>query len=179
EPQTLARLQHTHIVPIHSSRADPATGLHLLCMPYFGRVTLARLLADPLVKVARSGADLLEALDRLGTEKPPAGRSAGRVALARRPYALAIAWWGARMAEALEHAHERGVLHRDIKPSNVLVTGEAMPMLLDFNLARESVGDDAEAASSTLGGTLDYMAPEHLEALADGLGRHVDARSDI
>ena len=46
EPQALARLQHTHIVPVHSHRVDPATGLHLLCMPYFGRVTLARLLAD-------------------------------------------------------------------------------------------------------------------------------------
>ena len=47
EPQTLARLQHTHIVPVHSHRIDPATGLHLLCMPYFGRMTLARVLADP------------------------------------------------------------------------------------------------------------------------------------
>jgi serine/threonine protein kinase/Tfp pilus assembly protein PilF len=179
EPQTLARLQHTHIVPVHSTRTDPATGLHLLCMPYFGRVTLARLLADPAVKVARSGAELLEALDRLGTESPPSARAAGRAALGRRSYAQAIAWWGARMAEALEHAHERGVLHRDIKPSNVLVTGDGMPMLLDFNLAREAVADDPEEATGTLGGTLDYMAPEHLEALADGLAGAVDARSDI
>lgn len=179
EPQTLARLQHTHIVPVHSTRTDPATGLHLLCMPYFGRVTLATLLADPEVKSARTGAVLVEALDRLGTEKAPSGRSNGRIALARRSYALAIAWWGGRMAEALEHAHERGVLHRDVKPSNVLVTGDGMPMLLDFNLAREAVTDDPDSAASTLGGTLDYMAPEHLEALADGMGRHVDARSDI
>jgi serine/threonine protein kinase len=179
EPQTLARLQHTHIVPVHSTRTDPATGLHLLCMPYFGRVTLATLLADADVKRARTGSELVEALDRLGTEKAPSGRSTGRVALARRSYALAIAWWGGRMAEALEHAHERGVLHRDVKPSNVLVTGDGMPMLLDFNLAREAVGDDPDTAADTLGGTLDYMAPEHLEALADGLARHVDARSDI
>ena len=46
EPQALARLQHTHIVPVHSHRVDPATGLHLLCMPYFGRVTLAGVLAE-------------------------------------------------------------------------------------------------------------------------------------
>ena len=180
EPQTLARLQHTHIVPVHSTRTDPATGLHLLCMPYFGRVTLAQILADPKVQVARHGADLVDALDRLEpAESPEIAHGAGRAALAWRTYAQAIAWWGARMAEALDHAHERGVLHRDIKPSNVLVTGDGMPMLLDFNLAKESLIDEAERGSDTLGGTLDYMAPEHLEALADGLSDRVDARSDV
>ncbi len=55
-------------------------------------------------------------------------------------------------------------------------------MLLDFNLARESVhpGNDlSEAADATLGGTVDYMAPEHLESLAEGLSDRVDRRSDI
>jgi len=180
EPQTLARLQHTHIVPVHSTRTDPATGLHLLCMPYFGQVTLARLLADPEVQVARHGSDLIDALDRLEPPESPRGaRKAGRSALAGRTYAQAISWWGARMAEALDHAHDRGVLHRDIKPSNVLVTSDGMPMLLDFNLARESLIDAPEHGPDTLGGTLDYMAPEHLEALADGLSDRVDARSDI
>ena len=181
EPQTLARLQHTHIVPVHSSRTDPATGLHLLWMPYFGRLTLARILADGQVRTARTGADLVEVLDRLGPkEGPPPGRAAGRAALMRRSFAQAIAWWGARMAEALDHAHDRGVLHRDIKPSNVLVTGDGMPMLLDFNLAREPLTslDDAQVAPAALGGTLDYMAPEHLEALADGSSERVDSRAD-
>ena len=71
---------------------------------------------------------------RPGDDRP---RSAGRNALARRTYPRAIAWWGARLAEALQHAHERGVLHRDIKPSNVLVTEDGLPMLLDFNLAHD------------------------------------------
>jgi tetratricopeptide (TPR) repeat protein len=182
EPQTLARLQHTHIVPVHSSQTDPASGLHLLWMPYFGRLTLSRILADPQVRTARTGADLVEVLDRLGPkEGPPPGRAAGRAALQRRRFAQAIAWWGARMAEALDHAHDRGVLHRDIKPSNVLVTGDGMPMLLDFNLAREPLCtlDDAQTAPAALGGTLDYMAPEHLEALADGTSERVDGRSDL
>lgn len=180
EPQTLARLQHTHIVPIYSTRTDPATSLHVLCMPYFGRVTLARLLSDPQVKQARSGSDLVEALDRLGAAEPsPTGRAAGRAALARRDFAQAIAWWGARMAEALDHAHDRGVLHRDVKPSNVLVTGDAMPMLLDFNLAREIVVDGLPADQGLPGGTFDYMAPEQLEELAHGIGDQVDARSDL
>ncbi len=181
EPQTLARLQHTHIVPVHSHRIDAATGLHLLCMPYFGRVTLARVLIDPKVQAAATGDVLAQALDRLEpAEAPSAGRSTGRYALQKRTYSQAIAWWGARLAEALDHAHDRGVLHRDIKPSNVLVTSDGMPMLLDFNLAREPVfHDETPGGEPTVGGTIDYMPPEHLKALAEGSSDGVDCRADI
>ena len=203
EPQTLARLQHTHIVPVHSHQIDTASGLHLLCMPYFGRITLAHILADPDVQVTDRGATLAEALDRLERNEDPAlrqypglhqapttglrreptpqpARSDGRTAIALRSYVRAIAWWGARLAEALNHAHDRGVLHRDIKPSNVLVTSDGMPMLLDFNLAREPVLEDGiAAASATLGGTIDYMAPEHLKALSEGCSDRVDGRADL
>ena len=66
EPQALARLQHTHIVPVHSHRVDPATGLHLLCMPYLGRVTLARVLAEVRQEGdSLTGAALVHAIDRL------------------------------------------------------------------------------------------------------------------
>ena len=181
EPQTLARLQHTHIVPVHSHRIDAASGLHLLCMPYFGRITLSRILADTKVQNAVSGAVLAEALDRLDAAGLlPAGSSTGRRELALRSYSRAIAWWCARLAEALAHAHDRGVLHRDIKPSNVLVTSDGMPMLLDFNLAREPLPDDGTAAdTATLGGTIDYMAPEHLKALGEPTSHEVDGRADL
>jgi serine/threonine protein kinase/predicted Zn-dependent protease len=182
EPQTLARLQHTHIVPVHSYRIDPATGLHLLCMPYVGGVTLARLLADPQVASARTGLEVLEAIDRLEPSQAfVANRaSAARAALAQRSYARSIAWWGARLAEALQHAHERGVLHRDVKPSNVLVTGDGLAMLLDFNLAWEARIDSQDLEpSAALGGTLAYMAPEHLDALAAGKPGKLDARADL
>jgi serine/threonine protein kinase/Tfp pilus assembly protein PilF len=181
EPQTLARLQHTHIVPVYSHRVDPATGLNLLCMPYFGRITLARILSDSKTATSHYRGSLAEALDRLApTECSDPLRSEGRVALGSRTVARAVAWWGARLAEALQHAHERGVLHRDIKPSNVLVTADGMPMLLDFNLAREPlVEGQEESAAGNLGGTVDYMAPEHLEGLADCLPHQVDGRSDL
>ena len=181
EPQTLARLQHTHIVPVHSYRTDPATGLHLLCMPYFGRVTLAHVLADPAVKDAIGGSALVAALDRLDGEGAAGSsiRTTGRSALSSRPFARAVAWWGARLAEALQHAHDRGVLHRDVKPSNVLVTADGMPMLLDFNLAHEPLDGASDDAPAALGGTLAYMSPEHLEALAEGRADGGDGRSDI
>jgi serine/threonine protein kinase/predicted Zn-dependent protease len=180
EPQTLARLQHTHIVPIYSFRTDPATGLHLLCMPYLGRITLLQVLSRAEIRSFRSGAELLDLLDRLqGEGSAVAERAASRQALERRTYAQAIAWWGARLAEALQHAHDRGVLHRDIKPSNVLVTGDGLPMLLDFNLAAEPRIEELTGASAAVGGTLAYMAPEHLEALARGHSDGADARSDL
>jgi serine/threonine protein kinase/Tfp pilus assembly protein PilF len=185
EPQALARLQHTHIVPVHSHRVDPATGLHLLCMPYFGRITLAQVLTEIRQKEQTlSGAALVATLNRLsdGGDQGSTVQSACRLALNNRSYAQAIAWWAARLAEALEHAHDRGVLHRDIKPSNVLLNDDGMPMLLDFNLAREPVfaGDEpAEAPEATLGGTVDYMSPEHLDALAEGVSDRLDGRVDI
>ena len=64
----------------------------------------------------------------------------------------------------------------------MLVIDDGMPMLLDFNLARESVlaeDEERRGGEATLGGTVDYMAPEHLEALAEGLSDRVDRRSDI
>lgn len=178
EPQTLARMQHTHIVPVHSDCTDPARGLHLLCMPYFGRLTLARALADPAVSGARAGAELVAALDRLqpATDRP---RSAARRALAGRTYARAIAWLGARLAEALQHAHERGVLHLDVKPSNILLTDDDLPMLLDFNLALGPEAGRREASTERLGGTPAYMAPEHLEALLGREPTRLDHRSDV
>ena len=92
----------------------------------------------------------MHAIDRLieADEPHTEVQSTCRAALCSRSFSRAIAWWGARLAEALEHAHDRGVLHRDIKPSNVLILGDGMPMLLDFNLARESVFEGEVQARS-------------------------------
>jgi tetratricopeptide (TPR) repeat protein len=149
-------------------------------MPYLGRITLLQILNRAEIRVARTGADLLDLLDRL--QPPDAAlveHAASRRALARRTYAQAIAWWGARMAEALQHAHDRQVLHRDVKPSNVLVTSDGLPMLLDFNLAQEPRIDHSETASAVMGGTLAYMAPEQLQALAEGGSNPGDSRDDL
>src|SRR5207237_4154266 len=94
-------------------------------------------------------------------------------------YIRAAAWLVAQLAQGLQHAHERGVLHRDIKPSNILVAADGQPLLLDFNLAQDQHVDPTQA---TLGGTVAYMAPEHLRALSArsaALARQVDERSDI
>lgn len=91
-----------------------------------------------------------------------------------------------QIAEALEYAHERGVIHRDLKPANVMITLEAQVKLLDFGLAKAFLGEASEeelensptltAAASRAGillGTAAYMAPEQAR------GKRVDRRADI
>jgi tetratricopeptide (TPR) repeat protein/tRNA A-37 threonylcarbamoyl transferase component Bud32 len=78
------------------------------------------------------------------------------------------------VAEALQHAHEAGVIHRDVKPSNVLVTPEGRPKVSDFGLAKV---EDALALSRTgeFIGTPFYMSPE--QAMSRRIG--IDHRTDI
>ncbi|MCU0290604.1 MAG: tetratricopeptide repeat-containing serine/threonine-protein kinase [Thermoanaerobaculaceae bacterium] len=91
--------------------------------------------------------------------------------------------YGLQLADALAHAHERGVVHRDFKSGNVVITPEGRAKVLDFGLARQ-VSDAELAEASTMAqdtltgpgkltGTLAYMAPEQLR------GQPADARSDI
>ncbi len=75
----------------------------------------------------------------------------------------AAVWIVARLAEGLEHAHSKGLLHRDLKPSNILITDDGTPMLLDFNLATlRRMSKTEDGARTTLGGTLEFMAPSTL-----------------
>ncbi len=167
EPQTMARLQHTHIVPIFSCGTDALTELRLICMPYLGRVTLSQLLGELERRPARTGLDLLAALDRLHPTRDGGWQRPGvRRLLEHRSRSQVIAWWGARLAEALAHAHDHRVAHHDIKPSNILMTTDGRPMLLDFNLAREHPDDIDEWTPLVMGGTLDYMAPEQLRRVS-------------
>jgi eukaryotic-like serine/threonine-protein kinase len=72
EPQILARLQHTHIVPVNSVCDDPGTGLRILCMPYFGGANLAQVLEVAGCPVAslHDGKSLVEALDQVSRPLP-------------------------------------------------------------------------------------------------------------
>ena len=90
--------------------------------------------------------------------------------------------YGAQIAAALAHAHDRGVIHRDVKTSNVVITPAGQVKVLDFGLAKRPSGSELEEATRSLApatrpeaivGTLPYMAPEILR------GEEADARSDI
>jgi len=71
----------------------------------------------------------------------------------------------AKVCDAVEHAHQRGVIHRDLKPGNILVEETGQPKILDFGVAR-LVGSDSQLTRQTdlgqLIGTLAYMSPEQV-----------------
>ena len=73
-------------------------------------------------------------------------------------------FYAAEMVLALEHLHSLRVIHRDLKPENVLVTAAGHLCLTDFGLAHQWGDQDAEARTSSLCGTTEYMAPEMLLA---------------
>lgn len=85
----------------------------------------------------------------------------------------------AELCDAVQHAHEAGVVHRDLKPGNVLVTEDGRVKVLDFGVARTTDADVLTVTMQTdigaLVGTIPYMSPEQ----ASGDGSAIDARSDV
>jgi eukaryotic-like serine/threonine-protein kinase len=89
--------------------------------------------------------------------------------------------YGLQIADAVAHAHDRGIVHRDLKTSNALITPQGRAKVLDFGLAKRLSGPElVEAATQAsltkpgfIAGTPAYMAPEQLR------GQPADARSDV
>ena len=65
-----------------------------------------------------------------------------------------------KIAEALHHAHEAGVVHRDLKPSNIMLDQDGEPHVIDFGLARRETGEIAMTVEGQVLGTPAYMSPE-------------------
>lgn len=85
----------------------------------------------------------------------------------------------AQICDAVQHAHQRGVIHRDLKPENILVTEEGQPKILDFGVARVTDADlQATTVQTDIGqliGTIPYMSPEQV----GGDPHELDTRSDV
>ena len=144
EAEAGARLTHPNIVVVHS--VGEADGTHYI--------------AQELVEGAISLADRIKA-DRDLPELP-------------KDYYENVAVLFAKIADALQHAHEGGIIHRDVKPSNILLTEDGEPKVADFGLAQV---EDALELSRTgeFAGTPFYMSPE--QAMTKRMG--LDHRTDV
>lgn len=175
EALSVARLAHPGIVPLYT--AGEAAGLPYFTMELVEGASLAETLRelegrDPS---QLSGADLLQAV-RAVAERRGFGAIPGRPEepLFSGDWLRAVLWLVREVAQALEHAHQRGVLHRDLKPSNVLLTADGRVLLVDFGLASlQSV--DRLTRSGALLGSLPYMSPEQVS----GDAAKIDGRSDV
>jgi hypothetical protein len=80
-----------------------------------------------------------------------------------------------KVAEAVHHAHQQGVIHRDLKPSNIMIDGNGEPHVIDFGMAKREAGEITMTQDGQILGTPAYMPPEQ----ASGKGHDADARSDV
>lgn len=195
EPQYLAQLQHTNIVPIYSLHHRGT--LQTICMPYLGANTLADLLRTCRrgQSVPLSGQVLVTTIRGRNTHTIEAERGAGSAAenvgresstaktaslrlesLGRMSYLEAVVWLFVRLTDGLAYAHDHGIVHRDLKPANVLLGDDGQPLLLDFHIATSATWPVSTVALA--GGTLPYMAPECLRSLLEETVSG-DRRSDI
>jgi serine/threonine-protein kinase len=86
--------------------------------------------------------------------------------------ALTAADWCSQVLDAVEHAHQKGVVHRDIKPANLVLTPDGEVKVLDFGVARV-LGTARQTRAGGIVGTVAYMSPEQVQ------GKDVDGRTDV
>lgn len=179
EGQTLAQLDHPHIVRVYDQRKLVQDNLRLMYMQYIAGGSLAEVIkACHSEDVQLSSEVYLTALDSMlekaGQSKPV--ESPNRDWIAKASWSQVACRIGSQIASALDYAHERQVLHRDLKPANILVDGHGYPKLVDFNVSfsKEVVGATAQ---TFFGGSLAYMSLEQLEAMSPSCKRRADELS--
>jgi eukaryotic-like serine/threonine-protein kinase len=179
ESEAAARLVHPHIVPVYAVGSE--RGVPYFAMQLIDGRNLAAVLHE-LRGGGHGGSTDRPVRTDAGPEvgEPPADDlppGPGTPILPRAgtdEYVRTVAGWAAQAAEALDHAHQCGVIHRDVKPANLLLDGRGHLWVTDFGLARFP-GAGGPTRTGDLLGTLRYMSPE--QALAKPAV--VDHRTDV
>ena len=201
EVRAAASLDHPNIVSVYSVGEE--RGVHYYAMQLIRGQSLAEVIAQ-LVALQKDGSSLTaesisevlsnsernvpssateptEDIPSVASESESPTRPIGKASEETirnsghdRQFYRSVAMLAAQAADALEHAHQNGVLHRDIKPGNLMLDGDSQLFVTDFGLARIE-SDAAMTMTGDLIGTLRYMSPE--QALAKRVV--IDHRSDL
>lgn len=186
EARAAAQLHHPNIVPVFSVGCE--RGVHYYAMQYVEGGSLELALAQ------------LRASDRAASGHPapggdapteadsacrPSDGSQGRHSTLRafttaesaqgRPYDRTVCRLGIQAAEALQHAHDCGIVHRDVKPSNLLLDRDGKVWVTDFGLARFQTAEAGLTSTGQVLGSIRYMSPEQ----AAGRSNLLDQRTDV
>ncbi|MCZ2342740.1 MAG: serine/threonine protein kinase [Bacteroidales bacterium] len=162
EARAAAQLHHPHVVPVYAVGCE--RGVHYYAMQLID--------GQPL-------SDVIDRLRQTPKVSPPTTETAPTYSgwtlggTESRAFFRTVATLGAQAADALEYAHQMGVVHRDIKPANLLVDGRDHLWVTDFGLARVQTAPGMTAPGDLVG-TLRYMSPE--QARGDPA---IDPRSDV
>ncbi len=180
ESPLLSNLDHPNIVRVYDERC--VDGLSLLYMQYIPGKSLRQVIhaAHLDQDVPWTGSKYVEhvAATLIAIGETPIHAESVR-ALNGLSWSETVAWLGARIAHALEHAHAKRIWHRDIKPENILIAADGRPMLADFNLSFGG-GIVAGHRLEEFGGSYPYMSPEHIDVLlARAAPESVTAPSDL
>ncbi len=177
EARAAAGLHHTNIVPVYAVGSE--RGVHFYAMQFIDGHSLATLLERQ--HQGPAGADqptTARAAVPQGLRAETVANAAARTAPVPRDaeYFRRVAEWGIQAAEALDHAHEMGIVHRDVKPANLLIDADGRLWVTDFGLAQ--VQNDARLTmTGDLVGTLRYMSPEQALAKRAVLDHRTDVYS--
>ncbi|QDU09014.1 serine/threonine-protein kinase [Gimesia aquarii] len=176
EAELTASLHHTNIVPVYGVGEND--GFHYYVMQLIEGIGLDELAQRMIVtaadKVSRKPKVAGDTTTQIGTEAAASknrnaypenfdqSETQDHVETGFEEYVKTpqkIAALGIQAANALQYAHDRGILHRDIKPGNLLLDRDGLLCITDFGLARAAEQSDI-SQSTDIVGTLGYMAPE-------------------
>lgn len=199
EARAAASLDHPNVVHVHSVGSQ--RGVHYYAMQFIEGQTVEEVIAAERRRRGLSNASGQPPVVRgSSTDAPTEGFCVGQSSAVPGPEAAkdtdigegitvttvggsqekerirSVVMLGIQAAEALEHAHQMGIVHRDIKPSNLLVNEKQHLWVADFGLAMIEAEGNLTATGSMIG-TLRYMSPEQMRGDRHVLDHHTDIYS--
>lgn len=183
EARTIAKMEHEHIITVYSVTNLDSPPVQLIGMQYVSSLDLEHILSH-LPETSDSASALLDVVDEHAITEPKLDIRGMelRAEISQMSFCQGVARIGVQLADALEYAHQKGVLHLDIKPANILLNHFGHAYLTDFNIssAEEALKN---SIPKNFGGTAYFMSPEQQEVFTSDdkqeALREIDRRSDV